>query len=102
MLGTEDVNVGLGESCIAKALRHSLGSRSHAARGVGGIDLDQLLEDVVRDLPGGVVDLCLRRGREKQEAQGNRSEENQPFDAVQLGLLRPLNRDLFTFENVTS
>jgi hypothetical protein len=50
-----------------------------------------LLEDVVRELPGGVVDLCLGRGQEKEGAQQKKGEQNKPFVTVQLGLLGQLN-----------
>src|SRR5580658_2640573 len=92
IIGTENPKVGLGESRITKALRHRLGSRRHAAHGIGGVNLDQLLEDVVREFAGGVVDLRLRRGNEKRDAQEKRTEQSKPFAAVQWVSLAKLNQ----------
>ena len=47
VIRTQELHVGLAKSRIAKTLRHRLRSRRHAAHRVGGIDLNQLFEDVV-------------------------------------------------------
>src|SRR5579885_2646898 len=46
-IGTEKVHVFPRESGIEKALCHRLRARCHAAlRGIGGVDLDKLLENI--------------------------------------------------------
>ena len=69
IIGTENVKVALDKSRIAETLSHGLGGDGYAAYGVGGIDLNQLLEDVVRELFCGIVNLRLRRPSENQEKQ---------------------------------
>ena len=54
----QDLHVAVGKSGVAKALRHGLGSGGHVAHRIRGIDFDQLLENIVGKLPGGVVNLC--------------------------------------------
>ena len=48
----------VGKAGVAEALRHGFGSGGHVADGIGSVDFDQLFENVVRELPGGVVNLC--------------------------------------------
>ena len=48
------VKVILGKTRVAKALRHSFGGSCHVADGIGGVDLDKLLENVSRHLVDGV------------------------------------------------
>jgi hypothetical protein len=79
----EDLHVGLGESSVAKTLRHRFGCCGYVSNRIGGIDLDQLLENVVREFSGGVVDLSLRGGREKYEAEEKRNEQKRPLATVQ-------------------
>jgi hypothetical protein len=47
----------MGKATVAEALRHSLSGGGHISYGVCGIDLDQLLENIVRELPGLIVQL---------------------------------------------
>ena len=57
VVGAADVEVAVGESGVAEALRHGLGGGGDVADRICGVDFDELLEDVVRELPGLVVDL---------------------------------------------
>ena len=57
----QDLDVALGKSGVAKALRHGFRRGGHAADRVRRVDFDQLLENVVGELAGGVVNL-RRRG----------------------------------------
>jgi len=52
-----NVNVALGKSGIAETLCHGFGGRAHVSDRIRGVDFDQLLKDVVRELPGLVIDL---------------------------------------------
>jgi hypothetical protein len=45
----EHMNVAVGESRVAKALRHSFRRGGNAADRIGSIDFDQLLENVERE-----------------------------------------------------
>jgi hypothetical protein len=68
-------------------LCHRFGSCRYIAYRVGGIDLNQLLENVVRKFSGGVVDLCLRIRRDEQDAKKKRRKQNEPLATIQWGLL---------------
>lgn len=45
-----DEEVGFRESSVAEPLRHTFRGRRHVANRICSVDLDQLLEDVMRDL----------------------------------------------------
>jgi hypothetical protein len=77
------MEVGLGESRIAKTLRHGFGSRCHTAHGIGGVDFDQFLENIVRQLAHSVIHLRPRRRHEKPESQEKRKARKKPFAGVQ-------------------
>jgi hypothetical protein len=47
IVGPEDMEIALGKPGIAEALRHGLGRRGDVADRIGGVDFDQLLEEVV-------------------------------------------------------
>ncbi len=51
----EDLDVAVRESCVAEPLRHCFRSGRYATNRVRGVDLYELLEDVVRQFAGGVV-----------------------------------------------
>jgi hypothetical protein len=57
LLGSDHDHIAGGEAGGAKSLRHGLRRRRDVAHGIGGVDLDQLLEDVVCQLIRG----CVRR-----------------------------------------
>ena len=47
---SEDDDVGWGEAGVEEALAHGFSDCSGAPDGVGGVDLDELLEDIVGEL----------------------------------------------------
>ena len=55
VIGPEDDNIGCGKPSVEQSLRHGLRSRRGASDGIGGVDLDQLFENVVRHLAGGGI-----------------------------------------------
>ena len=65
IVGPEDLHVAVGKSGVAKTLRHGFGGGRNIADRIRGVDLDQLFEDVVGELLGGVVDLRLRSNCQK-------------------------------------
>ena len=58
-LGPSEDEVGGGEAGVEQALAHGLGGGGDGADGVRGVDLDELLEDVVRELAGGGIERLL-------------------------------------------
>ncbi len=60
LIGSHDSDVGRGESGIEQSLRHRLRRYGGTSDRIGGIDLDQLLEDVVRHLARGFLAICGR------------------------------------------
>ena len=60
VVGANDLDVTGGEPGVAETLRHRLGGGGHIADRIGGIDFDQLLEDVVGKLPGRIIELGLK------------------------------------------
>ncbi len=54
--GDEDLDVGGGKAGIAKARGHRFRRGRHVAGGLGGVDLDELLVDVARQLPRRVIE----------------------------------------------
>ena len=57
LIWAADVDIALGKSSIAKTLCHGIGSGAHIPHRICGVDFDQLLEDVVRELLGRIVKL---------------------------------------------
>ena len=53
----QHLDIALGKSSIAKTLCHGIGSGAHIPHRICGVDFDQLLEDVVRELLGRIVKL---------------------------------------------
>src|SRR5216683_6223106 len=49
-IGAGYLDIALGETSVAQTLGHRFGGGRHVANGVGGVDLDELLKDVVRQL----------------------------------------------------
>ena len=64
----ENLHVALGKSGVAQALGHRFCGDRRAADRIGGVDLDELPEDVVGKLFGRVIDL---RAHAKAAAQKN-------------------------------
>ncbi len=64
-----DVEIGIREAGVAEALRHGFGGGGHIADGICGVDFDQLLENVVGELLGGVVNLGIGIGDEQYRAK---------------------------------
>jgi hypothetical protein len=83
VVGAEDVEVALGESGVTETLRHGLGGGRHVPHGVGSVDLDQLFENVVGKLPGGIVDLGL--GGESKEKKNSHQQALMMFQPELLG-----------------
>ena len=67
IIGAADVEITVGKSGVAESLRHGFGGRTDIADRVGGIDFDELFEDVMRELPGLVVDLSGGDKRKKED-----------------------------------
>ena len=51
----EHMNVAVRKSSVAKALRHGFSGGGHAADRIGGVDFDQLFENVERKFARGFV-----------------------------------------------
>ena len=68
--GPEHLHVAAGKSGIAEPLRHGLRGGGDAAHRIGGVDLDQLFENVVGKLFGGVIDLS-KGGEAEDEGEQN-------------------------------
>ena len=47
--GSENLDVGRGIARVTEANRHCFGSRRVIADGIGGVDLDELLQDIARE-----------------------------------------------------
>jgi hypothetical protein len=77
------VQVWRRKSRIEEAFLHGFGRRRYAADGVGAVDLNQLLENIVRKLPGGSIDLGLGGERKQQESSEQKGGAN--FQAELLG-----------------
>jgi hypothetical protein len=52
-----DLEVTIRETGIAKTLCHGFCCSTHVANRIGGVDFDQLLKDVVRELLGRIIKL---------------------------------------------
>jgi acid phosphatase len=80
-------------------LGHGLGGRAHVSHRVRGIDFDQLFEDIVRELPSGVIDLRLRsRGRKYKKKK--RGEEGYTFARVQTVVSQGFQGSLISFAKI--
>ncbi len=62
IVGPQHDHVRLGKSRIEQTLRHGLSGHGGAAHRIGGVDFDELFEDVVRVLARNRVELRIRRG----------------------------------------
>ena len=62
VVGPTQIKVFRRKASIQESFLHGFRSRSDAANGVGAIDLDELLKDIVRKLPGGRINLGLGGG----------------------------------------
>ena len=71
-LGPARTEVGGGKSGVEQALAHGLGGGGDAAHRIGGVDLDELLEDVVGELPGGGIERLLRGQIRAEGREGER------------------------------
>ncbi len=58
-VGTGEDKVGGRKAGVEEALAHGLSGGGDAANGIGGVNLDELLEDVVGELPGGGIERLL-------------------------------------------
>ena len=59
IVGAEDLDVGGRKAGVEQTLGHGFGGDGGAADGVGGVDLDELLEDVVGELFGPFIEAGL-------------------------------------------
>ena len=69
IVGAGDVEITVGEAGIAKALRHGFSGGGHVAHRICGVDFDQLLENIMGELLGGVVNLSVGAGDEQCRAK---------------------------------
>jgi|SRR4051794_37890864 hypothetical protein len=73
-----DVNVVFREACLTKTLSHCLRRGGHIAYRIRGVDLDQLLENVVSKLLGRAVDLSIQVRNQHDSAQQKRKPAQVP------------------------
>jgi hypothetical protein len=50
IIGSRNLDIALGEACVTQTFGHGFRGGRHVANGIGGVDLNELLEDVVRQL----------------------------------------------------
>src|SRR2546430_884718 len=58
-----DLDIAFGEASVAQTFGHRFGGGCHVANGVGGIDLNELLENVMRQLLCLILTLTWSSGR---------------------------------------
>jgi hypothetical protein len=68
------MKIALRKSGIAEALCHSLSRSRDVADRICSIDFDELFENVVRKLPGGIVNLGRRVRTKKCNKKGDRQK----------------------------
>ena len=61
LIRAEHLDVARGKTGVEQALGHRVGGNGGAANRIGGIDFNELLENVVRELLGAVVHLREQR-----------------------------------------
>jgi hypothetical protein len=64
IVGTQNLYVLSAKPCGQQSLGHCLGRYCGAANRIGGVDLDELLKNVVRQLAGCVIE---RRGSQRAQ-----------------------------------
>jgi len=64
-----DKDVLRGKTALSKALRHGFRGCSHTTHGIGGIDIDQLLENVAPKVRVSAprLDICGRTGKKTKQ-----------------------------------
>ena len=72
IVGTQNFDVLGGESGSEQPLGHRVGRDGGAANRIGGIDFDELLKDVVRQLAGCVIQ---RRGHQRAQKKEDRKTQ---------------------------
>ena len=60
IIRSANVDVRVRKSGFMETLRHRLGRGAHVTYRIGGVDFNQLLEDVVGELIRGVIKLGIR------------------------------------------
>ena len=71
-IGAQDFRVARGKSGVAQALRHGFGGGGRAANRIGGVDFDELLEYVARELLRRVIGLRAERATREAKEKGSR------------------------------
>jgi hypothetical protein len=74
VVGAEHDDIGARQSGIQQPLCHGLRCHRRAADGIGGIDFNQLFEDVVRILARDGIAVGCRADRLRAERAKNRNE----------------------------
>ena len=69
IIRASDVEIAFREAGVAEPLRYGLGGGGHIADRICGVDFDQLFENVVGKLLGGVVNLGVGFGDEQCRAK---------------------------------
>src|SRR5690348_1969064 len=86
IIWADHANVGIDESGLPQALCHGFRGGGHVADRVSGVDFDQLLEDVMCELPRLIVDLS------KTEWETRKQEHHHHEQAVQSQKFSPWDR----------
>src|SRR5882724_158177 len=74
----DDLDIAVRETSVTESLRHRLGCGRNAADRVSGVDLNELFEDVVRQLAGGGV-VHLRGNAGSQEKHCDKTKQFGPI-----------------------
>ena len=74
---SQDLHVARWKTGIEQALGHGVCGNRGAADGIGGVDFNQLLENVARKLLGAVVHLSVQR-TSTEKARDHRERKQSP------------------------
>src|SRR5580693_712343 len=82
VIRSEHQDVARGKAGIEQAFCHGVSGNRGAADGIGGIDFNELLEDVARKLLGAVVQLSVRRTGTEKACDYSKYDQNPRFQFV--------------------
>jgi hypothetical protein len=81
----KDLDIACGEPSNAKTIGHRFGCHCRAANGIGRIDFDELLENVVRELSRRAINLRTKRADNREAQQNSRHNRSMNLHAKLLG-----------------